>query len=333
MTGTMTGTDEPQAIRPRDRDAPPKRGTPGSAGPGGAGPGGAGPGGAGPGHLFCFGLGYTAGRLAARLLSLGWQVSGTCRSAEKQAALAKAGIAARLFDREHPVPDLACDLGAATHLLSSVPPDGIGDPVLDRHRAEIDAAASRLAWIGYLSTTGVYGDRQGGWVDETSDLTPSGPRGRRRLAAETAWQSLARPAHLFRLAGIYGPGASALDTVRAGRARRVVKPGQVFSRIHVDDIVAVLLASMARPDPGRAYNVCDDDPAPPAEIITHACGLLGVNPPPEVPFERAELSPMARSFYDDSKRCRNDRIKRELGISLAYPDYRAGLAALLAAGY
>jgi nucleoside-diphosphate-sugar epimerase len=241
------------------------------------------------------------------------------------------GLEIVIFDREHPIADIARHLKDATHLLSSVPPDEKGDPVLDVHGAAIAEAAPHLAWIGYLSTTGVYGDRQGGWVDETSALTPTGERGRRRRDAETAWLALPKPAHLFRLAGIYGPGRSALDTVRAGKARRVVKPGQVFSRIHRDDIVQVLRASMASPNPGAAYNVCDDDAADPAEVITHACKLLNVEPPPEVPFEEAQLSPMARSFYDDNKRVRNDRIKRELGVVLKYPDYRAGLSALLAA--
>jgi nucleoside-diphosphate-sugar epimerase len=236
-----------------------------------------------------------------------------------------------IFDRDHRIADLEPRLAGATHLLSSVPPDENGDPVLDVHGAAIAKAAPRLQWIGYLSTTGVYGDRQGGWVDESSALTPTGERGRRRLDAETAWLALPQPAHLFRLAGIYGPGRSALDTVRSGKARRVVKPGQVFSRIHRDDIVQVLLASIAQPNPGAAYNVCDDDAADPAEVITHACKLLNVTPPPEVPYAEAQLSPMARSFYDDNKRVRNDRIKRELGVTLKYPDYRAGLAALLAA--
>jgi nucleoside-diphosphate-sugar epimerase len=285
------------------------------------------------GHLFCFGLGYTARRLAARLGASGWRVSGTCRSPEKQARLAAAGIAAEIFDRDHPVRDIGSHLATVTHLLSSVPPDALGDPVIDLHGADIDRAAAHLGWTGYLSTTGVYGDRGGDWVDEQSALTPSGERGLRRLRAEQAWLARAQPAHLFRLAGIYGPGSSALDTVRDGRARRVNKPGQVFSRIHVDDIVTILIASMARPNPGAAYNVCDDDPAPPAEVITYACHLLGVTPPPEVPYETADLSPMARSFYDDNKRCRNDRIKQELGVSLSYPDYRRGLGALLAAGY
>ncbi|HVZ01857.1 MAG TPA: SDR family oxidoreductase [Dongiaceae bacterium] len=283
-------------------------------------------------HLFCFGLGYSAAALARRLLADGWQVTGTCRDAARAAELEAMGIAPVAFDRAHPIDGLARGLASATHLLSSVPPDESGDPVLDVHGRAIAAAAPDLAWIGYLSTTGVYGDRGGGWVDETSALVPSGPRGRRRLAAEQAWRALPRPAHLFRLAGIYGPGRSALDTVRSGKARRIVKPGQVFSRIHVDDIVAVLRASMARPDPGAAYNVCDDDAADPAEVIAFACALLGVPPPPEVPFAEAELSAMARSFYDDNKRVRNDRIKRALGVTLRYPSYREGLRALLAAG-
>ena len=181
---------------------------------------------------------------------------------------------------------------------------------------EIDAASQSLSWIGYLSTTGVYGDHAGGWVDEMSELKPSGERGRRRAAAEAGWLALSQPAHLFRLAGIYGPGSSTLDTVREGRAKRIVKPGQIFSRIHVADIARVLEASMARPHPGAAYNVCDDDPAPPSDVIAFAAALLNLPPPPEVPFEQADLSPMARSFYEDNKRVSNSRIKRELGVAL-----------------
>jgi nucleoside-diphosphate-sugar epimerase len=282
-------------------------------------------------HLFCFGLGYTALALARALSQQGWRVTGTFRDASHAEAAKALGLEIVIFDRDHPIADLDRHLAMATHLLSSVPPDENGDPVLDVHGAAIAKAAPDLQWIGYLSTTGVYGDRQGGWVDESSALTPTGERGRRRLEAETAWLALPQPAHLFRLAGIYGPGRSALDTVRSGKARRVVKPGQVFSRIHRDDIVQVLLASIAHPNPGAAYNVCDDDAADPAEVITHACKLLNVTPPPEVAFAEAELSPMARSFYGDNKRVRNDRIKRELGVALKYPDYRAGLAALLAA--
>jgi nucleoside-diphosphate-sugar epimerase len=204
--------------------------------------------------------------------------------------------------------------------------------VLARHGADI-ARLSGLRWVGYLSTTGVYGDRDGGWVDESSELRPTGERGRRRVVAETAWLDLWRrhglPVHVFRLAGIYGPGRSAFDSLRQGRAQRVDKPGQVFSRIHVDDIAAVLAASMAKPNPGATYNVCDDDPAAPAEVIAHAADLLGIEPPPLVPFAEAKLSYMARSFYADNKRVRNDRIKAELGVELAYPDYRRGLADIL----
>ncbi len=283
-----------------------------------------------PGHLFCFGLGYTGTVLARLLLQDGWRVSGTCRSPEKAAELRALGIAAYLFDRDRPVEDLDHLIGDVTHLLSSVPPDDAGDPVIDCH-GDLLRRQDHFAWTGYLSTTGVYGDRQGGWVDEASALTPSGQRGARRLAAERQWLTLDPAAHLFRLAGIYGPGSSAIETVQAGRARRVIKPGQVFSRIHVADIAQVLRASIARPNPGAAYNVCDDDAAPPADVITYACDLLGVVPPPAVPFAEAELSPMARSFYDDNKRVRNDRIKDELGVRLLYPSYRQGLAAIFAA--
>jgi nucleoside-diphosphate-sugar epimerase len=283
-------------------------------------------------HLFCFGIGYSALALARSLQRQGWRVSGTCRDAQKQSMLSALGIAATIFDRDRPIGEMADLLRDATHLLSSVPPDDRGDPVIDVHGGEIAAASKRLDWIGYLSTTGVYGDRAGDWVDETSALMPSGFRGRRRVAAEQAWHDLPQPAHLFRLAGIYGPGSSALDTVREGRAKRIVKPGQVFSRIHLDDIVQVIEASIARPHAGAAYNVCDDDPAPPSDVIAFACELLHVSPSPEIDFDRAELSAMARSFYDDNKRVRNDRIKKELGVSLRYPSYRLGLPAILAAG-
>ncbi len=283
-------------------------------------------------HLFCFGLGYSATFLARQLVAKGWRVTGTCRSRDHQVELSRLGIEAHLFDRDRPIGNLSQLLSSVTHLLSSVPPDEEGDPVLDVHRTEIDAAAPHLAWIGYLSTTGVYGNRDGGWVDEMSALQPTGERGRRRVAAEHAWLALSQPAHLFRLAGIYGPGSSALDTVREGRAKRIIKPGHIFSRIHVADIAQVLEASMARPHPGAAYNVCDDDPAPASDVIAFAAALLNKPPPPEVPFEQAELSPMARSFYDDNKRVSNSRIKRELGVALQYPNYRIGLPATLAAG-
>ena len=283
-------------------------------------------------HLFCFGFGYSARRLAGRLRDRGWRVSGTTRSPEGRARLRARGFAGLLFDRDRPLDDPRGALAGVTHVLSSVPSDERGDPVLDQHRDDIRACAD-LEWVGYLSTTGVYGDRRGGWVDEDSALEPSGIRGERRRDAERAWLGLpGHPAHLFRLAGIYGPGRNALETVRAGRARRIDKPGQVFSRIHVEDIAAVLAASIERPNPGRAYNVCDDNPAPPEEVIAYACELLGVAPPPLVPFAEAELSPMARSFYRDNKRVSNRRIKDELGVTLTYPDYRLGRRALLPQG-
>jgi nucleoside-diphosphate-sugar epimerase len=285
-------------------------------------------------RLFCFGLGYSARALVARLQAAGWQVAGTTRSAEKAAALADQGIAAFVFDRGRPLADPHRALAGTTHILSSVPPDDRGDPVVDHHGSDLRACTG-LQWAGYLSTTGVYGDRGGGWVDEDSALEPTGERGRRRVAAERAWLRLHEiaglPVHLFRLAGIYGPGRNALETVRAGRAQRIDKPGQVFSRIHLADIANVLEASIARPNPGRAYNVCDDNPAPPEEVIAFACRLLDVEPPPLVPFAQAELSPMGRSFYRDNKRVVNRRMKEELGVALEFLDYKAGLRALLAA--
>ena len=282
-----------------------------------------------PPRLFCFGLGYSALALADALRAEGRSIAGTCRTAETLAALRERGITAHLFDRDHPLAPAALD--GATHLLQSIPPDRQGDPVLALYGTAL-AQLPQLRWFGYLSTTGVYGDRAGDWVDEHSDLQPTGERGRRRVAAEVGWSRLAHadglPLHVFRLAGIYGPGRSALDSLRAGTARRVIKPDQVFSRIHVADIVQVLRASMARPNPGAVYNVCDDDPAPPWEVIEYAAELLDIAPPPAVPFEQAQLSDMARSFYDDNKRVRNDRIKQELGVELIYPSYRAGLQAL-----
>ena len=281
-------------------------------------------------RLFIFGIGYTGEALARAVLADGWQVAGTSRSPEKCARLTALGIDAVPFDHTQALaPDA---LTGTTHLLSSVPPDEQGDPVLEA-AGEALARLGRIAWQGYLSTTGVYGDRAGGWVDETSELRPVGERGRRRVAAEQGWLALGAgtgtPTHRFRLPGIYGPGRSPLDDLRAGTARRIDKPGQLFSRIHVDDIVQVLRASMAKPDPGAAYNVTDDEAAASAEVIAFAAGLLGMAPPPLIPFAEANLSPMAASFYAESKRVRNDRIKRELGVALRHPSYREGLRALI----
>lgn len=279
--------------------------------------------------LFCFGLGYTAMVLARRLQKQGWEIRGTTRRPERAAALAGQGLRMFAFGREQPLADPGAALAGVTHVLTSVVPDEAGDPVLDRHGPDL-AALPSLAWIGYLGTTAVYGDRQGGWVDETSPLEPTLARADRRARAEAAWLASGLPVHIFRLAGIYGPGRNALANLRDGTARRIVKPGQLFSRIHVEDIATVLEASIARPRPGAVYNVCDDEPAPPQDVVTFAAELLGVPPPPEQPYATAELSPMARTFYKDSRRVRNERIKQELGVSLAYPSYREGLRALLA---
>jgi nucleoside-diphosphate-sugar epimerase len=281
-------------------------------------------------RLFCFGLGYSARALAALLHDEGWHIAGTCRPDTDTKELAALGYEIHQFDGSNAMSNAASTMAGTTHLLSSIPPDATEDPVLAQHRADIEALQG-LQWIGYLSTTGVYGDRNGDWVDETAPLDPSGPRGQRRVMAEKAWFELETSAaiHSFRLAGIYGLGRSALDTVRNGRARRVIKPGQVFSRTHVDDIAQVLRASIQKPNPGAAYNVCDDEAAPPQDVIAYACELLGVEPPPEVAFEDAELSDMAKSFYRDNKRVSNKRIKDELGVHLKWPNYRESLRRMI----
>ncbi len=284
-------------------------------------------------HLFCFGLGFSARVLAKRLHAQDWKVTGTTRTAEKQQVLADQGFEnIVLFDKDNPLKDPAEALRDVTHVLISAGPDAQGDAVINQH-ADTIAALRNLRWLGYLSTTGVYGNHDGAWVDEDAPLSPSSPRSEHRVAAERAWLDLhanhAVPVHLFRLAGIYGPGRSLLDTVKAGKGKRIDRPGQVFSRIHVEDIATVLEASIAAPNSGRIYNVCDDMAASPAEVTAHACALLGVEPPPLVPFEEAGLSPMGRTFWLDNKRVSNKRLHEELGVELRYPDYKAGLASLL----
>lgn len=281
--------------------------------------------------LFCFGMGFSARLVADQLAADGWKIAGTTRTEEKAERLEQQGYEAVLFDDNHPIKDIKSALNGVTHVLISTPPGGDGDPVIKHHGVDL-AALPEGTWIGYLSTTGVYGDRDGGEVTEDDELMPTGKRGRRRVAAEKAWFDLGQRHGLcvqsFRLAGIYGPGRNALETVKSGRARRIVKPGQVFSRIHVHDIAQTVLASIKHPNCGAAYNVCDDDAAPPQDVIAHACGLLGVDPPPLQDFATAKLSPMAASFYEDNKRVINTRIKQELGVKLRYPDYQAGLLAL-----
>jgi nucleoside-diphosphate-sugar epimerase len=273
--------------------------------------------------LLSLGHGYSAAALARLLVPQGWTVIGTTRSAARAAAFQAAGVTPLLWPG-----NLAPALAQATHILASAAPDAAGDPFL---HAAPQIAQAQPEWVGYLSTTAVYGDHQGGWVDEETPLTPASQRGQWRVLAETQWRATGLPVHIFRLAGIYGPGRGPFEKVRDGSARRILKPGQVFSRIHVDDIAAVLAASIARPNPGAAYNVCDDDPAPPEDVLSEAARLLGLPDPPAVAYEDADLSPMARSFYAESKRVRNTRIKAELGVTLRHPDYRSGLRALLEA--
>ena len=284
-------------------------------------------------RLFCFGIGYSAQALIDRLQARGWQVAGTVRAEDKAEALQARGVDAHVFDRGRPLADPDAALAGATHLLSSVPPDADGDAVVDEHGDALRRLAGQFDWAGYLSTTGVYGDREGGWVDESAELHPTSDRSRRRVAAETALRDLAAesglPLHVFRLAGIYGPGRNPLETVRQGKAKRIDKPGQVFSRIHVADIVNVLEASFARPNAGAVYNVCDDEAAAPKDVTEFACALLGVDPPPLVPIDEAGMSEMAWTFWKDNKRVDNTRMRRELGVAPTYPDYRAGLRALL----
>jgi nucleoside-diphosphate-sugar epimerase len=271
--------------------------------------------------LLSLGHGYSAQALARRLIPQGWQVIGTTRSPARADAMRAEGVTPLLWPG-----DLGPALAAATHILCSAAPDAAGDPFL---QAAPKIATAGATWVGYLSTTGVYGDHKGGWVDETTPLTPVSDRGRQRVLAEGQWLATGLPVHIFRLAGIYGPGRGPFEKVRDGTARRIIKPGQIFSRIHVDDIAQVLEASIRRPNPGAAYNVCDDNPAPPEDVLSHAAHLLGLPDPPAIPFDEAEMSPMARSFYGESKRTRNNRIKDELGVTLLYPDYPQGLAALL----
>lgn len=277
--------------------------------------------------LLSFGHGYSAQALARLLLPQGWAIFGTTRSTEKADAIRKSGVTPLSF----PSAQIDKLLPEVTHVLVSAGPTEQGDPILQSATDQITQAAQKFDWVGYLSTTGVYGDHKGGWVDEDTPLNPSTRRGQWRKDAEAAWQSIdGLPMHIFRLAGIYGPGRGPFAKVRNGTARRIIKPHQVFSRIHVDDIAQVLLASINQPNPGAVYNLCDDDPAPPQDVIAHAAHLLEMPVPPAIPIEDADMTPMARSFYAESKRVRNDRIKNELGVTLIYPDYRAGLAALLA---
>jgi len=276
--------------------------------------------------LLSFGHGYSARELTKHLLPQGWRVIGTTRTSEKADELAASGVEPLIW----PDSDMSAAIEAADHILISAGPDEDGDPTLNLLRNQITQKSSKIRWAGYLSTTGVYGNFDGAWVDEMTPLNPTTKRGQLRKAAEEDWSSVAGlPLHIFRLAGIYGPRRGPFAKVRNGTARRVIKEGQVFSRIHVEDIAQILWASIQLPNPGAAYNMCDDDPAPPQDVIAYAANLLGMPVPPATAFEDADFTPMARSFYAENKKVRNDRIKTELGVELIHPTYREGLQSLL----
>jgi nucleoside-diphosphate-sugar epimerase len=286
-------------------------------------------------NILILGLGYSAGFFARAALARGWEVTGTVRSADRAAELSRVGIRTLVYGGYAVSSAHAKAVAEADAVLVSVQPAEDGDPALGPLRAAL-MAAPNLRWIGYLSTIGVYGDQGGEWIDEATPPAPTNARTRQRVAIEEAWLQLGRdsgkPVQIFRLSGIYGPGRNAIVKLREGKATRLIKPGQVFNRIHVDDIAGVLMASLAQPRQGAIYNVTDDEPGPPQDVITFAAELTGLEPPPEIPFEQAKLSPMAASFYGESKRVSNALVKRELGYAFRYPTYREALRALAEAG-
>lgn len=285
--------------------------------------------------LVVLGMGYSSAAFVNQGSALFDTVAATVRTSEKAAVLRQQGIDAHVFGQGQPPAGLMEAIHDAEVLLISIPAGEGGDPALARLATAI-AAAPKLGWIGYLSTVGVYGDHQGAWVDEASELRATSQRGQNRIAAENGWLELGKtsgkPVQVFRLAGIYGPGRNQLGAMRDGTARRIIKPDQMFSRIHVEDIAGACLASLKAPQAGAIYNVADNEPAPPQDVVAFAAGLLGLPPPPEEAFESAALSAMARSFYLDSRRVSNAKLRQELGYAPRYPTYREGLAALLAAG-
>ncbi|MGE4527296.1 MAG: SDR family oxidoreductase [Rhodospirillaceae bacterium] len=284
-------------------------------------------------HLLIFGLGYTGLRLARECLAAGWRVSGTVRDAEKAARLAVEGIAAHAFTPGRTLPE--ADLATVTHVLDTTVPDASGAaPIAEIRR--LAAAGVRPAWAGMLSSTAVYGDCAGQWVDETARPNPGSAQGRARLLAETQWLTwgaeIKTATHIFRLPGLYGPGRSALDAAREGTARRIHRTGHRTSRVHVDDVVAALRLSMAAPNPGRIYNVADDEPAPNAEVVEFACTLLGVEPPPLERYEDLTPTDPRLRFLRESRLVSNARLKAELAWTPCYPSYREGLKAAFTEG-
>ena len=288
-------------------------------------------------NLFVFGLGYSASYYVRTRGDQYTHVAATARSAEKRDALVRDGLQGFVFSPKTTDDGLVEALHSADRLLVSVPPGADGDPALAQLESAL-ASAPRLRSVVYLSTIGVYGDHGGAWIDETTAPVPSNDRSIWRLAAEDGWRDLARrksiAAHVLRLAGIYGPGQNALVNLRAGTAKRIIKKGQVFNRIHVEDIARAIDAAFAFADAraDRVWNVCDNEPAPPQDVVTYAAQLLGVAPPPEIDFATADMSPMARSFYSECKRCSNRAMREELGVTLACPTYREGIDLLFSQG-
>ncbi len=284
--------------------------------------------------LFCFGFGYVAQNLARRLASQGFQIAGTTRNYETRDELREKGVEAYVFDNNHPLNNIEQAFHDVTHILISVAPGMDGDAAYLTHGDDLKYIPS-LQWVGYLSATSVYGNHDGDFVTEETETNPGSRRGSLRVLAERQWMDLwyrdAVPVHLFRLAGIYGPGRSILETVRAGAAKRIHKPGQYFSRIHVDDISYILQQSMDNLYPGEVYNVADDYPSPSDEMVEYACNLLGEPVPELMSWDSSDLSPMATSFYKENKRVSNEKIKKELGVKLGYPSYKEGLEAILKA--
>ena len=283
--------------------------------------------------VFFFGMGFSSlatARAIHRIIAADIPIFGTSRTEEGIEALADSPYSAHLFDGESPGTTLVPDLRRSTHVVLSIPPSEAGDPALRMHRADLDAAPG-LEWLCYFSTVGVYGDFGGAWIDETAPTRPLNQRSAHRVEVEQQWRDYAArrgvPLLILRLAGIYGPGRSAFDKLREGTARRIVKPSQVFNRIHVEDIGRVT-ALAARRKLSGTFNLADDEPAPPQDLIEYAARQLGMPVPPDIPFEAASMTPMARSFYSDNKRVSNRAIKQALGIELLYPTYRQGLDAI-----